>query len=152
VPEYLGAEELKLAGLALLIAIVWASAWGLCTFGIAFLIWRDTGHVPHGLVALVFAFISALTGFVSGIVYALVSRTTSMTSRRRRVQVGAVIGAAGVITLVAIGALRNTSPANPLAGNLAQGALTILVFSPVAAVLGGLLAALDSRITRGPRG
>jgi hypothetical protein len=92
-PDMARRSRLNLLGLVCLKASVWTVAWGSCGFGIALLstmISPDTGHIPHGLVALIGAFVSAITGLFSGIVYALVSQTTS--SRRSRVTMGAVVG------------------------------------------------------------
>jgi hypothetical protein len=144
---------LKLIGLVFLIAIIWAIAWGALGLGIAVLattISPDTGHVPHGLFAFIWASVSTLTGFFSGVVYALVSRTRSLTSRRRA-GVGAVVGAAGIVALLSIGAISNTSVANPLVSNLARAAVPILIYGPIAAAFGGLLAAFDSKFGPWPR-
>jgi hypothetical protein len=144
---------LKLIGLVFLIAIIWAIAWGALGLGIALLaatISPDTGHVSHGLFAFIWASVSALTGFFSGAVYALVSRTRSLTSGRRA-GVGAAIGASGIITLLSIGAISNTSVANPLITNLARAAVPILIYGPIAAGFGGLLAVFDSKFGPWPR-
>jgi uncharacterized protein YacL len=140
-------KELKRVALVSLIATIWAVAWGMCGLAIALVGTRispDTGHVPHGLVAIILASIGAVTGFFSGIVYSLVSQTTSFTSRRTLV--GAAIGAASIITLISIGAIRNTSARSSLISNLEQVALSTLIFSSVAAGLGAVLGALDAKI------
>jgi hypothetical protein len=54
----------------------------------------------------------------------------------------------GIVTLLGCSAIANTSAANPLAGNLAQMVMPILIYSPIAAVLGGVLAALDYECER----
>ena len=60
--------------------------------------------------------------------------------------VGAAIGAASIITLISIGAIRNTSARSSLISNLEQVALPTLIFSSIAAGLGAVLGALDAKI------
>jgi hypothetical protein len=139
---------LKLIGLVVLTAIIWALAWGSCGLCMALIGIRfspDTGHVPHGLAATIVAFLSAVTGFFSGMVYGLLSRTMSLTGKRR-VVLGTAVGGAGIITLLCTGAIINSSPANPLMNNLAQVAVPMLIAAPFAALLGGLVAAFESKI------
>jgi hypothetical protein len=140
--------DLKLIGLVVLTAIVWALAWGSCGLCMALIGIRfspDNGHVPHGLAAAIVAFLSAVTGFFSGMVYGLLSRTMPLMGGRR-VALGATVGAAGIIMLLCTGAIINSSSANPLMRNLAQVAVPMLIAAPFTALLGGLLAKLDAKI------
>jgi hypothetical protein len=60
--------------------------------------------------------------------------------------VGAVTGGASIIALFIVGAISNSSSANPLIENLGKGAVALSVCAPIAACLGCLPATLDSKL------
>lgn len=128
---------MKLIGRVALIAIVWALAWGSCALLVGIVGVKtspDTGHVPHGLVVVIVAFIGTVVGVFSGILYAVLSRI--LLPSRGRVVLGAAAGICGVITLVGVGAISNSSVANPLMSTLAQVALPTVIGAAAAALLG----------------
>lgn len=134
-----------------LTAVVWAFAWGLCGLGVALVgvaTSADTGHVPHELIVFLLGLLGAVIGFLSGIAYALIAGARSLQARGRIVA-GATVGVSGIIALMTIGAILNTSSVDPLSSTLKQGMTGILIFGPVAAVLGGLLGAIDSKLHKG---
>jgi hypothetical protein len=127
--------------------MLWAFSWGLLALCVGLIGVRtspDTGHVPHGLVVVIVAGAGTVVGFFSGVLYTFLSRISP--TGRNRVVLGALAGASGIVGLLGIGAISNSSMANPLMSNLAQVALPALIGASVAALFGALLAALDSKL------
>jgi hypothetical protein len=128
---------LSLIGIVVRTTLFWGAVWGFAGFAMAFLATKispDTGHLPHGLVAAIVAFVSAVAGALSGAAYALVAEQASL-GVRGRIEVGGATGAAAVFTVFLIGAMSKGA-ANSFPHNLIEVIVPVSVYSLVGAALG----------------
>jgi hypothetical protein len=130
--------------------IAWAFAWGAFGMGLAVIgvaTSPDTGHVPHFVVECIVSLVSGVVGLACGIAYGLISRLLFL-EPKGRIITGAVVGASGIVAVLTIGAIANTTSTEPFLMTFREGIKGMLVFSPAGAVLGGVLGAIDSKLQK----
>lgn len=138
---------MRLMGKVFLTALLWGFAWGFSSFAITFLATMDNTdprHLNSAYAATLVALLAVCCGAPSGAVYALIAELTALRFKGR-VGLGAILGAAAVLIVLFIFAVKHAGPNYSFERGLRDSGFGMAVIPPMAAALGAGLAALDWR-------